>query len=221
METPGQRFLPLLRQSSYQEKSTRITTTTTTTTTISRLLKRFPILSSGCKRMIHLRRPCTTTTVTIFGHRKGRANLAIQEDPNSPPTFLVELPIPNVSLHKEMAHGSVKLALECLESSTPRKKLVEEHVWAVYCNGRKAGYSFRKRESVAIADNGGWNVLSNLMGVSAGAGVMGVDEEGETSYMRARVERVVGSKDSEALYTINPDNNGGAPELSIFLVRSS
>jgi hypothetical protein len=46
--------------------------------------------------------------------------------------------------------------------------------------------------------------------------------------MRARVERVVGSKDSEAFYMINPDDgsdNGGrggdsaAAELSIFLVR--
>lgn len=155
METPVQRLLPLLRQSSYQENSTRTasTTTFTTSTTISRLLKRFPILSSGCKRMTHLRRPCKTTTMTIFGHRKGRANLAIQEDPNSLPTFLVELPIPNVSLHKEMAHGPVKLVLECLESSVPRKKLVEEHVWAVHCNGRKAGYSFRKRESVTVDES--------------------------------------------------------------------
>lgn len=103
----------------------------------------------------------------------------------------------------------------------PRKKLVEEHVWAVHCNGRKAGYSFRKRESVTVAENGGWNinVLGNLIGVPAGAGVMGVDE-GETTYMRARVERVVGSKDSEALYMINPNSGGGTPELSIFLVRS-
>lgn len=42
--------------------------------------------------------------------------------------------------------------------------------------------------------------------------------EGELLYMRARFERVVGSRDSEAFYMINPDGNGG-PELSIFLLR--
>uniref|UniRef100_A0A0D3H1C7 Uncharacterized protein n=1 Tax=Oryza barthii TaxID=65489 RepID=A0A0D3H1C7_9ORYZ len=58
----------------------------------------------------------------------------------------------------------------------------------------------------------------------------GAGPDGELTYMRARVERVVGSKDSEAFYMINPDDgsdNGGAagrdrecaPELSIFLVR--
>ncbi|XP_020582269.1 protein MIZU-KUSSEI 1-like [Phalaenopsis equestris] len=58
--------------------------------------------------------------------------------------------------------------------------------------------------------------------------------DGEVMYMRARFERVVGSKDSEALYMMNPDVGGkgqqgtgsagkkssnGAPELSIFLLR--
>jgi uncharacterized protein (TIGR01570 family) len=43
--------------------------------------------------------------------------------------------------------------------------------------------------------------------------------------MRARFERVIGSKDSEAYYMINPDNNNinnGAqgPEFSIFFVRA-
>lgn len=63
-----------------------------------------------------------------------------------------------------------------------------------------------------------------LRGVSMGAGVLPAAEEaaapaeGELTYMRARFERVVGSKDSEALYMINPDGTG-VPELSIFLVR--
>jgi uncharacterized protein (TIGR01570 family) len=39
-------------------------------------------------------------------------------------------------------------------------------------------------------------------------------------YMRARFERVVGSRDSEAFYMMNPDcNNGGGPELSVYLLR--
>ncbi|CAI0465304.1 unnamed protein product [Linum tenue] len=46
-----------------------------------------------------------------------------------------------------------------------------------------------------------------------------VDGGGEVTYIRARFERVVGSKDSEALYMINPDGAAGA-ELSLFFVRA-
>ena len=42
--------------------------------------------------------------------------------------------------------------------------------------------------------------------------------EGELTYMRARFERVVGSKDAKAFYMINPDGSGG-PELSVYLLR--
>ena len=58
--------------------------------------------------------------------------------------------------------------------------------------------------------NGGF--LGVLPGIEEGGG------EGEVMFMRARFERVVGSKDSEAFYMINPDGVGG-PELSIFLLR--
>ncbi|GJN22005.1 hypothetical protein PR202_gb09531 [Eleusine coracana subsp. coracana] len=62
--------------------------------------------------------------------------------------------------------------------------------------------------------------------VSVGAGVLPDDaargatagEEGDLMYMRARFERVVGSRDSEAFYMMNPDGSGG-PELSIYLLR--
>lgn len=63
-----------------------------------------------------------------------------------------------------------------------------------------------------------------IQSISVGAGVIPVVEdgrkssEGELLYMRARFERVVGSRDSEAFYMMNPDGNGG-PELSIFLLR--
>lgn len=72
-----------------------------------------------------------------------------------------------------------------------------------------------------------WHVLSTVQSVSVGAGVIplleegrkdGGRSEGELMYMRARFERVVGSRDSEAFYMLNPDGNGG-PELSIFLLR--
>ena len=53
-----------------------------------------------------------------------------------------------------------------------------------------------------------------------GAGVLPNSDgsDGEVMYMRARFERIVGSRDSEAFYMMNPDSNG-APELSIYLLR--
>jgi uncharacterized protein (TIGR01570 family) len=68
-----------------------------------------------------------------------------------------------------------------------------------------------------------WKVLKAVEPVSMGAGVLPGNgatgsEIGEIMYMRARYERVVGSKDSEAFYMMNPDGPGG-PELSIYLLR--
>lgn len=58
--------------------------------------------------------------------------------------------------------------------------------------------------------------------ISMGVGVLpaGNGEGGgdEIMYMRAKFERVVGSRDSEAFYMMNPDSNG-APELSVYLLR--
>ncbi|KAG8094415.1 hypothetical protein GUJ93_ZPchr0012g21120 [Zizania palustris] len=95
--------------------------------------------------------------------------------------------------------------------------LLEETTWRAYCNGRKCGYALR-RECGAEE----WRVLRAVEPVSVGAGVLpdggGAAGEGDMMYMRVRFERVVGSKDSEALYMVNPDGNGGH-ELSIFLLR--
>ncbi|PKA63208.1 hypothetical protein AXF42_Ash020581 [Apostasia shenzhenica] len=196
---------------------------------IFRMFKLLPALSSGCKMVALLGRPGKSfladrhpTTVTLFGYRRGRVSMAIQEDNRSPPVFLIELPMQTSFLHKEMASGLVKLALES-ETRTSRKKLMEEYVWAVYCNGRKSGYSIRRKHE----SDEERQVMQLLRGVSMGAGVLPGSPEkeaataagdGEMTYMRARFERVVGSKDSEALYMINPDGSGG-PDLSIFLVR--
>nr|CAD1826267.1 unnamed protein product [Ananas comosus var. bracteatus] len=198
---------------------------------IFRVFKLLPMLSSGCKMVALLGRQnkallgdCATT-VTLFGHRRGRVSLAIQEDTLAPPAFLIELPMLTAALHREMASGVVKLALES-DTRTHRKKLAEEYVWAVYCNGRKAGYAIRRKQP----SDDERHVMQLLRGVSMGAGVLpgppgekdgsATAAEGDMTYMRARFERVVGSKDSEALYMINPDGNGnGGPELSIFLVR--
>lgn len=124
------------------------------------------------------------------------------------------------AFHKEMSSDTVRLALES-ETKTHKKKVLEEFVWGVYCNGKKYGYSIRRKNM----GEDELHVMQMLRGVSMGAGVLpgpapekdsGVD--GELTYMRARFERVVGSKDSEALYMINPDGANGQ-ELSIFFVR--
>jgi uncharacterized protein (TIGR01570 family) len=96
--------------------------------------------------------------------------------------------------------------------------LVEEATWRAYCNGRKCGYAVRRE---CGADE--WRVLRAVEPVSVGAGVLpdGDDAaggEGDLMYMRAKFERVVGSRDSEAFYMVNPDGGGG-PELSIYLLR--
>ncbi|XP_077213547.1 MIZU-KUSSEI-like protein (Protein of unknown function, DUF617) [Tasmannia lanceolata] len=191
-----------------------------------RMFKLFPLLSSGCKMVALLGRPRKTllsnivTTGTLFGYRKGRVNLAIQEDPKFAPNFAIELPILTTTLHKEMESGLVRIALES-ETRSHKRKLLDELVWAVYFNGRKIGYSI-KRKQTSDDEN---HVMQLLRGVSMGAGVLPCPSEkevadGELTYIRAPFERVIGSKDSEAFYMINPDGTGG-PELSIFFVRNS
>ncbi|XP_020597845.1 protein MIZU-KUSSEI 1-like, partial [Phalaenopsis equestris] len=95
--------------------------------------------------------------------------------------------------------------------------------WRAYCNGKKCGYAVRRE--CGAAD---WRVLRAVEMVSMGAGVLpaaketagnGGEGEGDMMYMRGRFERVVGSRDSEAFYMMNPDGNAG-PELSIYLLRA-
>lgn len=71
------------------------------------------------------------------------------------------------------------------------------------------------------------HVMQLLRGVSMGAGVLPRPPsekaesaaEGELTYIRARFDRVVGSKDSESLYMINPEGASSPQELSIFFLR--
>lgn len=189
------------------------------------MFKLLPMLTTGCKMVALLGRPRkalltdNATTGTIFGYRKGRVTLAIQEDPHRLPIFVIELPMLTSAFHKEMASDIVRLALES-ETKTHKKKVLEEFVWAVYCNGRKYGYSIRRKQ---MTDDE-IHVMHLLRGVSMGAGVLpGPSDhkeatDGELTYMRARFDRRVGSKDSEAWYMINPDGATGQ-ELSIFFVR--
>lgn len=158
-------------------------------------------------------------TGTLFGCRKGRVSLSIQENPKTLPTLVVELAMQTYVLQKEMSLGMVRIALESEKRSEKDKtKLLEEPLWTMYCNGKKSGYGV-KRE----ATEEDLNVMEVLKAVSMGAGVLpGKSEaegpDGEMAYMRAYFERVVGSKDSETLYMLSPDGNNG-PELSIFFVR--
>ncbi|KAE8711012.1 Protein MIZU-KUSSEI 1 [Hibiscus syriacus] len=160
-------------------------------------------------------------TGTLFGHRRGHVSFAVQDDPRSEPVLLLELAMSTASLVKEMSSGLVRIALESEKAAGRTGKLFHEPMWTMYCNGRKSGYAATR--SCTESD---WHVLSTVQSVSAGAGVIpvvddggkGGGSEGELLYMRAKFERVVGSRDSEAFYMLNPDNNGG-PELSIFLLR--
>ncbi|KAL5128558.1 Protein MIZU-KUSSEI 1 [Glycine soja] len=88
-------------------------------------------------------------------------------------------------------------------------------------------FEVRKTPLEALADmglNGEYN-LKELMRlavepISMGAGVLPNSDgaDGEVMYIRARFQRIVGSRDSKAFYMMNPDSNG-APELSIYLLR--
>ncbi|KAJ0248736.1 hypothetical protein HA466_0157940 [Hirschfeldia incana] len=179
---------------------------------------------------------------TLFGSRRGHVHFSVQKDPTSPPAFLIELATPISGLVKEMASGLVRIALECDKSkeegggengdrrrrgggdktkvAIPRR-LVEEPMWRTYCNGKKCGFATRRDCGEKEK-----KVLKALEMVSMGAGVLPETEEtsvgggggGDIMYMRAKFERIVGSRDSEAFYMMNPDSNG-APELSIYLLR--
>lgn len=163
-------------------------------------------------------------TGTLFGNRRGHVSFAVQDDPRSEPVLIIELAVSTSCLVKEMSSGLVRIALEC-EKGPPGRgrpgKLFKEPTWSMYCNGRKCGYAVSR-----ACTESDWQVLSTVQSVSVGAGVIPVVDdgrkegvpEGELLYMRARFERVVGTRDSEAFYMMNPDGNGG-PELSIFLLR--
>ncbi|KAF5203523.1 Mizu-kussei [Thalictrum thalictroides] len=162
-------------------------------------------------------------TGTLFGYRKGRASLAVQEDPRSEPLLLLELATSTSTLVKEMSTGLVRIALECEKGSGrgPRTKLLQEPMWTMYCNGKKCGQAVSR-----TCVDSDWYLLSTVQTVSAGAGVIPMDKSltsiamdgGEFMYMRSRFERVVGNRNSEAYYMVNPDGIGG-PELSIFFLR--
>jgi len=173
---------------------------------------------------------------TLFGFRKGHVHFVFQREHNSTPVFFIELATPITHLVKEMASGLVRIALECdkqeeqqeqVQQETEhtkkkkqrRRRLLDEPLWRTYCNGKKCGFATKREIGANEA-----KILKAVEPISMGAGVLpgfngsGAAPEGELMYMRAKFERVVGSRDSEAFYMMNPDCNG-APELSIYLLR--
>ncbi|KAK6934013.1 Protein MIZU-KUSSEI 1-like, plant [Dillenia turbinata] len=151
-------------------------------------------------------------TGTIFGFRKAHASLAIQEKPKCLPLMLIELPVPTEKLLQELGAGFMRIALEC-QKQEQKKRIVDEEVWTMYCNGAKLGHSVKREPNEEDL-----NVMKLLHTVSMGAGAIPSEAEDELTYMRAYFQRVVGSNDSETYYMMNPDGNDG-PELSIFFVR--
>ncbi|KAJ6868620.1 protein MIZU-KUSSEI 1 [Populus alba x Populus x berolinensis] len=157
---------------------------------------------------------------TLFGYRRGHVHFAFQKDPNSPPAFLIELATPISGLVREMASGLVRIALECDKEKEEEKKAVrlqEEPMRRTYCNGKKCGFATRKEWGPKE-----WKVLKAVEPISMGAGVLPgfateAGADGELMYMRAKFEIIVGSRDSEAFYMMNPDSDG-APELSKLVI---
>ncbi|KAJ9670854.1 hypothetical protein PVL29_027037 [Vitis rotundifolia] len=158
-------------------------------------------------------------TGTLFGYRKGKVTLSLQENPKCLPMLVVELAMLTNVLQKEMGNGMVRIALECEKRPEKDKtKLMEEPLWSMYCNGKKSGYGVKREASEEDL-----YIMEVLKAVSMGAGVLpgkaeAEGQDDEFAYMRAHFERVVGSKDSETLYMLSPEGNNG-PELSIFFVR--
>lgn len=163
----------------------------------------------------------TRVVGTLFGHKRGHVHFAFQKDSSSQPAFLVELATPISGLVREMASGLVRIALECdKEEEKKVSRLIDEPVWRTYCNGKKCGFATKREIGPKEVQ-----ILKAVEPISMGAGVLpgnGGEEEGadsgEIMYMRAKFERVIGSRDSEAFYMMNPDSNG-SPELSIYLLR--
>lgn len=166
---------------------------------------------------------------TLFGYRRGgHVHFAFQKHPTSQPAFLIELATPMSGLVRDMASsGLVRIALECdkekeaAEKKSKALRLLEEPLWRTFCNGKKCGFAATRECGPRE-----WDILKAVEPISMGAGVLpgnnnnnnNNEEEGEVMYMRAKFERIVGSRDSEAFYMMNPDTNG-APELSIYLLR--
>ncbi|GMG98272.1 hypothetical protein Nepgr_000112 [Nepenthes gracilis] len=221
----GGGWSPTHRQISLQQPSQRKNTPSKDKLLrlVRSVFRSFPIITPGCRIPVSSKlheghmHGGTRITGTLYGYRKGRINLAFQENPRFLPMLLLELAIPTGKLLQDMGLGLVRIALECEKNPSEKTKLIDEPIWTMYCNGRKAGYGIKREPT-----DDDLSAMQLLQPVSMGAGVLPSEKpelpEGELTYMRANFERVVGSRDSETYYMVNPDGNSG-PELSVFFVR--
>ncbi|GAB2231980.1 hypothetical protein Drorol1_Dr00010999 [Drosera rotundifolia] len=192
------------------------------------IFRSFPIITPVCKLPTlpggrlpdtHRARDGPRVTGTLFGYRRGRVSLSVQENPRCMPTLVVELAMQTNVLQKELNSGMVRIALECEKRPEKDKTgLLEEPLWTMYCNGKKSGYGVKRD-----ANEEDLSVMEMLKAVSMGAGVLPLNSksegaDGELAYIRADFEHIVGSKDSETLYMLSPNGNNG-PELTVFFVR--
>ncbi|KAL5231031.1 hypothetical protein ABZP36_029807 [Zizania latifolia] len=183
-------------------------------------------------------RPCRRVTGTLFGHRKGRVVLAVQETPRCLPSLVVELALQTHALLRELGNpAGARIVLETErraataageEAAKQRRcrpsPLLEEAAWTMFCNGRKTGFAVRREPT-----DDDLAVMETLCPVSMGAGVLpgrsqpdaaeGQGADDEVPYMRGCFDHFVGSRDSESLYMIAPQGGGTGPELVVFFVR--
>jgi uncharacterized protein (TIGR01570 family) len=180
-------------------------------------------------------RPCRRVTGTLYGHRRGRVVLALQETPRCLPSLVVELALQTHALLRELGNpAGARIVLETERRPAPapasdadgarRKRhappLLDEPAWTMFCNGKKTGYAVRRE-----ATDDDLTVMETLRAVSMGAGVLpgtrgsspGADDE--VPYMRGCFDHFIGSRDSESLYMIAPQGGGTGPELAVFFVR--
>ncbi|XP_065875092.1 protein MIZU-KUSSEI 1 [Euphorbia lathyris] len=182
-------------------------------------LCKFPGLPAGIPESLNRATSGSKVTGTLYGYRKGKVRLSVQENPKFFPFLIIELPLQTSVLQKELGSGLVRIAMECEKKAEKDKvRLLDETIWNMFCNGKKNGYGVKKE-----AAEEDLKVMELLRAVSTGIGVLPANPDidgpdDEYIYIRSNFERIVGSKDSETFYMINPEANSG-PELSIFFVR--
>ncbi|OEL17960.1 Protein MIZU-KUSSEI 1 [Dichanthelium oligosanthes] len=188
-------------------------------------------------------RPCRRVTGTLYGHRRGRVVLALQETPRCLPSLVVELALQTHALLRELGNpAGARIVLETQrrpaapanagEGGARRKRgahgppLLDEPAWTMFCNGKKTGFAVRRE-----ATDDDLTVMETLRAVSMGAGVLpgrcssppaavtATAADDEVPYMRGCFDHFIGSRDSESLYMIAPQGGGTGPELAVFFVR--
>ncbi|GJN12334.1 hypothetical protein PR202_ga30604 [Eleusine coracana subsp. coracana] len=165
--------------------------------------------SSGAVTMIPLRRPCRRVTGTLYGHRKGRVALALQETPRCVPGLVVELALQTHALLREL--GNPAGARIVLETERRRRNDDDDEeedggskAIATAGGGRRRRGGGRRHGGPPLMDEPRWTmfcngrktglavrreataddlaVLETLRAVSMGAGVLpGTRSSGDTA----------------------------------------